>query len=249
MTTEQAGGAPQDDPLWGAENRDVKAANIVQCLELLTDLDLSQQSCVDIGCGSGGISYHLAPSFKSVCGVDPEPWQRWDDYTAKRPNLRFIAGSADSLSIESGSVDVVICNQVYEHVPSPKVLIAQINRILKPGGTCYFAGPNLLFPIEPHVYWPFVHWIPRSWALALLRTFAPEKEQFMDAYSTTYWTLTRWLGEFQIHDAVPGLLKHRAQTGGGVWRLFRPVPRRVLQWLSFLSPGFVFVLTKPLSQK
>ncbi|MEM7468925.1 MAG: class I SAM-dependent methyltransferase [Pseudomonadota bacterium] len=247
MTTAKSGGAPADDPLWGAENRDVKAANIVQCLELVTELDLSQLSCVDIGCGSGGISYHLAPSFKSVCGVDPAPWQRWNDYTAKQPNLQFIAGSADSLSIESCSVDIVICNQVYEHVPSPTALIAQIQRILKPGGTCYFAGPNLLFPIEPHVYWPFVHWIPRSWALALLRTFSPEKEQMLDAYSTTYWTLTRWLGEFQIQDAVPLLMKHRAQTSGGLWQLFRPVPKRVLHLLSFLSPGFVFVLTKPKS--
>ena len=247
MTKDQAGGAPQDDPHWGAENRDVKAANIVQCLELLTDLDLSLQSCVDIGCGSGGISYHLAPSFKSVCGVDPEPWQRWKEFTEGRTNLEFIAGSADSLSIESDSVDVVICNQVYEHVPSPQVLVAQIHRILKPGGTCYFAGPNLLYPVEPHVHWPFIHWIPRRWALALLRRFSPEKEKILDAYSVTYWRLRHWLREFEILDAVPALIKHRAsaESAGGIWRLFRPVPTGLLRLLAFLSPGFVFVLTKP----
>ena len=251
MTTDEAGIAAQDDPHWGAENRDVKAANIVQCLELLTDLDLSRQSCVDIGCGSGGISYHLAPSFKTVCGVDPEPWQRWNEFMAERPNLRFIAGSADSQDLDSDSVDVVICNQVYEHVPSPQALIAQIYRILKPGGVCYFAGPNLLYPIDPHVHWPFIHWIPRRWALALLRRFYPEKERILDAYSVTYWTLRRWLSEFEIRDAVPPLIKHRAgaESAGIVWRLFRPIPEGALRLLAFLSPGFVFVLKKPQRQQ
>jgi len=235
------------DPHWGAEDRDQKARNIVHCLELLTDLDLSTLSCVDIGCGSGGISYHLAPAFESVCGIDPEPWQRWQDFTVKRPNLRFREESIETLSLADASVDVVICNQVYEHVPSPQTLIAQIHRILKPGGTCYFAGPNLLYPIEPHIFWPFVHWIPRPWALAILRKFAPQKAEVLDAYSTTYWKLRRWLRDFTILDAVPALIKHRAQSesAGKIWRLFRPVPHRVLQWLGFLSPGFVFVLTKP----
>jgi len=132
------------DPHWGAEDRDLKAKKIVEVLELLTDRPLSTLSCVDIGCGSGGISFHLSPAFKSVCGVDPEPWQRWDEFVAERPNLSFQEGSVDTLGMVDASADVVICNQVYEHVPSPEALIAQIHRILKPGGICYFAGPNLL---------------------------------------------------------------------------------------------------------
>ena len=171
------------DPHWGSTDRDQKARNILQCLDLLTDLDLKTLSCVDIGCGSGGISFHLAPGFASVCGVDPEPWNRWQDYTSQQSNLSFREESIENLSLPDDSVDVVICNQVYEHVPSPETLIAQIYRILKPGGICYFAGPNLLYPIEPHVYWPFIHWIPRRLALAIIRLLAPHK--VLDAYSTT----------------------------------------------------------------
>ncbi len=233
------------DPGWGAEHRDRKAQNILECLALLTDLDLSRCDCVDIGCGSGGISFHLAPAFRSVTGVDPEPWKRWEEFTAEQPNLRFVEASIESLGIDDDSVDVVICNQVYEHVPDPQVLIAQILRILRQGGTCYFAGPNLLYPIEPHVHWPFIHWIPRRWALSLLRTFAPEK--VLDAHSTTYWRLRRWLSAFAITDAVPALVKHRAFAPGAspAWRVFRAVPMSVLGWLGFLSPGFVFILEKP----
>jgi SAM-dependent methyltransferase len=248
VTVPPSPGTTHEDPTWGAEHRDRKAQNILQCLQLLTDLRLSDLSCVDIGCGSGGISFHLAPAFKSVCGVDPEPWQRWQEFASERPNLRFLEGSIENLGIADNSVDVVVCNQVYEHVPSPPELIRQIHRILKPGGTCYFAGPNLLYPIEPHVFWPFVHWIPRRWAHALLRVFAPKKEKILDAYSTTYWTLKRWLREFEIVDAVPQLIRHRATSSGGIWRLFSPVPVGVLKFFSFLSPGFVFVLSKPANQ-
>lgn len=247
MTHDQDSSEAQADPHWGAEGRDRKAQNILQCLELLTNRDLATLSCVDIGCGSGGISFHLAPAFQSVRGVDPEPWDRWKEFISERKNLSFLEESIDTLSLTDSSVDVVICNQVYEHVPCPRTLIAQIYRILKPGGLCYFAGPNLLYPIEPHVHWPFVHWIPRSWALAILRTFAPEKVPILDAYSTTYWTLRKWLRGFTIHDAVPPLIKHRAQVApsGTIWRLFRPIPLSVLKLFAFLSPGFVFVLTKP----
>ncbi len=215
------------------------------CLQLVTNRDLSTLSCVDIGCGSGGISYHLAPHFERVCGVDPEPWQRWQDFTRERPNLSFREESIESLSLPDASVDVVICNQVYEHVPSPRQLIAQIHRILKPGGTCYFAGPNLLYPIEPHVSLPFVHWIPRRWALALLGVIAPGKKKYLDAYSTTYWTLRRWLSDFVIVDAIPPLVRHHAATAGGIWAPLRLVPAGIMKLFAFLSPGFIFVLTRP----
>ncbi len=233
------------DPQWGSADRDQKARNILDCLKLLTDLEPKNLSCVDIGCGSGGISFHLAPYFKDVCGADPEAWQRWPEYEAQASNLSFREESIESLSLADDSVDIVICNQVYEHVPCPETLIAQIFRILKPGGVCYFAGPNLLYPIEPHVFWPFIHWIPRRLALAILKVFAPNK--VLDAHSTTYWRLNRWFKEFIVVDAVPRLVKNRAASPRSkfYWRPFRLVPVGALKFLSFLSPGFVFLLFKP----
>lgn len=233
------------DPHWGSTDRDQKARNILDCLQLLTDLEPKTMSCVDIGCGSGGISFHLAPYFKDVCGIDPEPWPRWQEYVGQASNLSFREESIESLSLADDSVDIVICNQVYEHVPRPETLIAQVFRILKPGGVCYFAGPNLLYPIEPHVYWPFIHWIPRRLAVAILKVCAPGK--VLDAHSTTYWRLNRWFSDFTVVNAVPRLVKHHAASARSrfYWRPFRLAPLGVLDALSFLSPGFVFLLFKP----
>src|SRR5690606_2247622 len=131
-----------------------------------------------------------------------------------------------------------------EHVPDPKRLIQEIHRVLKPGGYCYFAGPNLLFPIEPHIFWPFVHWLPRRLAQSLIR--ATGSEAVLDANSTHYWRLWRWLNIFEFHNAVPYGLKHPIEYHRNHWlyRILSTLPAHLLHLLTPVSPGFVFVLRK-----
>lgn len=63
----------------------------------------------------------------------------------KLPHLKYITGDLESpiatvkfdiqdIPFEESSFDVVICNHVYEHVPDDKKAMAEIYRILKPGG-------------------------------------------------------------------------------------------------------------------
>lgn len=234
------------DPRWGAESRDKKAQAILVTLSHFTQPTWLQEAvCIDIGCGSGGIAFHLAPHVQSIVGIDPEPWERWEPFKQQQSNLQFRQESADNLTCATASIDLVICNQVYEHVPDPNRLIAEIYRILKLGGYCYFAGPNLLFPVEPHVFWPFIHWLPRSLAVRLMRLVG--SKAILDAYSTDYWRLKRWLGDFTIFNAVPYILKHPERYGRShwLWRGLSILPESLLNELTWLSPGFVFVLQKP----
>ncbi|MFE8032936.1 class I SAM-dependent methyltransferase [Thiohalocapsa marina] len=157
------------DPRWGAEHREAKAAAILQTLCHFAMSNPARADWLDFGCGSGGIAAWLADHVDHITGVDPEPWERWRTFQAAHANLRFIPASAENSGLPEQSVDVVICNQVYEHVDDPQRQISEIRRVLRPGGYCYFAGPNLLFPIEPHVYWPFVHWLPRQFARSLMK--------------------------------------------------------------------------------
>ena len=82
--------------------------------------------------------------------ADPEPWARWQDWEQAHTNLRFIQASVDTLSLPPASVDVIIYNQVYEHVPDPQALIHLIHSRLIP--IAWSALPaQTLFNIEPYV--------------------------------------------------------------------------------------------------
>lgn len=232
------------DPDWGDQNRPEKAAAILTTLHLMTGLDFSNSHWVDVGCGCGEIAANIAPEVGRITAIDPSPWQRWSKLKHDHLNLEFIQGDYTNDYPEPNSIDVVICNQVYEHVPDPEALIGFIHRILKPGGYAYFAGPNLLFPIEPHVYWPFVHWLPRRVAVRLMRLFGSKAE--LDAYSTHYWKLLHWLKDFQVVNAVPFILRHPLYYRRKVliWKVISFMPASILNKLTFLSPGFVFLLHK-----
>lgn len=233
------------DPKWGAEQRDHKAFAITQILCHYINFPLEQAECVDIGCGSGGIAFYLAPYVRSIVGVDPEAWMRWKEFQNLRPNLKFFQESVEKLSLADASADLVICNQVYEHVPNPQLLIQEIYRILKPGGYCYFGGPNLLFPIEPHIFWPFVHWLPRRFAIQFMKICG--SQAILEANSTNYWRLRRWFAEFEIKNAVPYIIKHPKdyRRSGSFWLVAGWMPSWLIYALTPLSPGFVFMLRKP----
>ena len=66
--------------------------------------------------------------------------------------------------------DVVVCNQMYEHVPDAEQLLQEIRRILVPGGVCYFGATNRLKVIETHYgRLPFLSFLPKPLANLYLR--------------------------------------------------------------------------------
>ncbi len=236
---------PIVQPSWGNKNRPQKAHALLTTLRQFSTFDVIDASWLDIGCGSGGIAAEIAAHVREITGIDPEPWSDWKVLLDKYSNLDFIRGSYDTTPVPVSSADVIVCNQVYEHVPDPVKLIRFIYNTLRPGGLAYFAGPNLLFPIEPHTFWPFVHWLPRSTAVSLMRMLG--SEMVLDANSTTYWQLRRWLADFEVFNAVPYILRHPADYNRSrfFWRMLAIAPERLLDILTFASPAFVFVLRKP----
>lgn len=243
--------APSIGPRWGNVARNAKAEAIHLTLRCAVP-GLSGGRWLDVGCGSGGIAATLSGQVREIVGVDPEPWEEWGGLCAKCPNLTFVIGECDrgALPVNSESFDVVVCNQVYEHVASPSTLIANIARVLRPGGTCYFAGPNLLWPVEPHVFLPFVHWLPRSWIHGLLKFLGSRRADQLDAFSASYWQLTRWFGDAGL--TWRGAVGERLMAGMGFGDYIdesTPVATvlRVLgKLLHPVAPGFVFILRKPL---
>jgi SAM-dependent methyltransferase len=64
----------------------------------------------------------------------------------------------------------VFTHYVLEHVADIDAVTGEIARVTAPGGCGFHVYPGKLRPIEPHLFMPFVHWLPknptRKWAIA-----------------------------------------------------------------------------------
>jgi SAM-dependent methyltransferase len=65
-----------------------------------------------------------------------------------------VVGSASTIPFASGSADVVVCSQVLEHVPDPAAALAEMARVLKPGGRVFLSTHgNFIYHPHPTDYW------------------------------------------------------------------------------------------------
>lgn len=116
---------------------------------------LEGRTVLDLGCGSGRDCYllsRLVGESGQVIGVDMTEEQLavakrhcdWhaERYGYKRSNVKFIQGHIEDLAsagIADNSIDVVVSNCVINLSPDKRQVLAEIFRVLKPGGELYFS--------------------------------------------------------------------------------------------------------------
>lgn len=99
---------------------------------------------LDYGCGSGYGSAHVAEVAESVVAVDVAA-DAIDYATGQftRENLSFkVIDPSQPLPFADASFDAVLSFQVFEHVPDPSRYLAEVRRVLAPGGTLVLATPD-----------------------------------------------------------------------------------------------------------
>ena len=95
---------------------------------------------LDFGCGLGAISSGLAKAVSpgEMHGVDMEESQielaRAVAAARGQKNARFHTGDVTELPFEDGFFDVAHCHNVLMHVPDTAAVLAEVKRVLKPGG-------------------------------------------------------------------------------------------------------------------
>lgn len=95
---------------------------------------------LDFGCGPGTISVGLAEAVTpgELHGVDMEESQVALARSAARAkeleNAFFRVGDATDLPFEDGFFDVAHCHRLLIHVPDTRAVLAEVKRVLKPGG-------------------------------------------------------------------------------------------------------------------
>ncbi|OGE78109.1 MAG: hypothetical protein A2751_03020 [Candidatus Doudnabacteria bacterium RIFCSPHIGHO2_01_FULL_46_14] len=83
-----------------------------------------------------------------------------------------IVGDIHAIPLPDASVDAVLCNAVLEHVEEPGKAVAEIHRILKPGGKAFFYVPFLYpYHAEKRIYKDFYRF-SKDGVEYLLRNFS-----------------------------------------------------------------------------
>lgn len=140
--------------------------------------DLSQVRLLDIGCGGGVLAEEFARLGCQVTGIDIAE----DSLAVARAHARseelsieYQSGSATQIPFNGSSFEVVSCCDVLEHIPDWEQVIAEVERVLNPGGLFLFDTINRtlkskatfifglqewsytkLFPRDTHVWEMFV---------------------------------------------------------------------------------------------
>lgn len=104
---------------------------------------------LDIACGEGYGSYLLADCAKSVLGVDVAADAIAHAATKyQRSNLRYVHGSATSVPLQDDSVDLVVSFETLEHLREHDDMLAELRRVLRPGGRVIISSPDRRFYSE-----------------------------------------------------------------------------------------------------
>jgi ubiquinone/menaquinone biosynthesis C-methylase UbiE len=108
---------------------------------------------LDVGCGQCHWSRLLVDylgSPASVSGVDNDKkWAKGENdlteyFKSKGIDFDLKKGDAHELPYEDETFDIVTCQTLLIHVQQPKVVIDEMKRVLKPGGTILCVEPNNL---------------------------------------------------------------------------------------------------------
>jgi SAM-dependent methyltransferase len=145
---------------------------------------LEDRWILDVGCGIGTYVRKLRSYSDHVYGIDVDE-ERVAHGAQDVPNLQV--STSESLPFLDATFDVVILNEVIEHVADDRKTIAECVRVLRPGGRVVIYAPNRLYLFETHGIYlrrrfvfrliPFVNWLPD----VLRDRFCPH----VRAYTTT----------------------------------------------------------------
>lgn len=242
-----AGGEVAERMMYDRVGREQKAATMVAVLSDFFDQPLAELDLLTIGASTGIIDNYLSQHFGTVHGVDID--ERAIEHARanfQRDNLTYAVGDAMNLEAADASVDVVICSQVYEHVPGQEQLMNEIERVLKPGGVCYFAANNRLMPIEPHYRIPLLSVMPKALADRVMRWTGKGDEY----YEKHLWhhELRTLTDRFEIIDYTVATVTEPERFGTEY--LVPPgsakarIGSLLVQHAYWASPGYIWLLRK-----
>lgn len=128
-----------------------------------------------VGCGTG-LDLDFVPSGVAVTGLDLTPGMvTRAEKRARRRGLDgvFVVGDARSLPFSTGSFDVVILHLILAVAPEPERIVAEVDRVLVPGGTVSIFDKFLPAGQTPGLIRRLANWVAAFTFSELNRTVEP----------------------------------------------------------------------------
>jgi SAM-dependent methyltransferase len=129
---------------------------------------LEGKRVLDIGCGLGAYVANIGRFTDKAYGMDVDPPRVREGRRRGLSNLLLAA--AESLPFADRSFDVIVLNEVIEHVRDDLATLREALRVVQQDGTVVIYAPNRFYPLETHgVYLgqryifgniPLVNWLP-----------------------------------------------------------------------------------------
>jgi SAM-dependent methyltransferase len=180
---------------------------------------LEGASILDIGCGLGVYVGKFREYSDRVCGIDVDP-KRLREGARTTPGLMLAVG--EHLPFKDGTFDVIVLNEVIEHVQDDQATIAEAMRTLQPGGRIVIYAPNRLYPFETHGIYlgkrfvfgniPFINWLPTP----LRNRLVPHARAYTKAGIRKTWKKTdaRVVEETYVYPGFDNIIARRKRLGG-----------------------------------
>lgn len=128
-------------PLLDAHPCAAEAFSGVACIPAFAELDQASM-VLDAGCGAGLDSIAAKPRVRRVFGVDFSP-EMLDRASKSAPVVR---ANAEELPFAPGTFDAVLANGIFNLNPGRASIMAELARVLKPGGKLWGAELILTGP-------------------------------------------------------------------------------------------------------
>lgn len=173
---------------------------------------------LDLGCGHGDTVRELRSLGYEAYGYDVYPTYGGVDYRRSsrakdlydRRILRYVTLEDYRAPFDDDFFDIVISDEVFEHVADYPGVLRELHRVMRPGGRSLHLFPSRYRVIEPHCFVPFASVVQSYWWLKVWATLGIRNanQKGLDATQTALWnqrsltTGTNYLTKGQIRKHV-----------------------------------------------
>jgi ubiquinone/menaquinone biosynthesis C-methylase UbiE len=111
-----------------------RAAALAQRIDQLLQLT-GKERALDVGAGAGAFAFALAERVREVVAVELDEALADRARTDAPPNVEVVVADGESLPFERASFDLSGTLRTLHHTPRPELLVAELVRVTRPGGT------------------------------------------------------------------------------------------------------------------